>query len=274
MPDLPSYSELFLDLPLYSKIRFDREADDTDYVYDLKRERHQFDAHCVGCEKESTFRRVMLETGSPPGPGIFGRANQEFFAVEFRCTRVGHRMVFFFHVLENVLVKMGQSPSMESIAGADIEKYRKVLGDNYFSELHRATGLASHGVGIGAFVYLRRIFERLIQDHYAEHVDKHSELEGFQTLRMDEKIAVLKNSLPPLLVETKATYGILSNGVHLLDEATCLKHFPVVRAAIILILEQDLKARAAKDAEENLKQKIADLSGNLKNKSKAEKNGR
>lgn len=44
----------------------------------------------------------------------------------------------------------------------DLQRYKKALKSQY-SELTRALGLYSSGVGIGAFVYLRRIFEQLVE---------------------------------------------------------------------------------------------------------------
>jgi len=73
-----------------------------------------------------------------------------------------------------------------------IKKYRKILGDSKYRELHRAIGLSAHGVGIGAFVYLRRIFEGLVEaarDEVAKKTDWDEEKqEEFKTSRWDEKI--------------------------------------------------------------------------------------
>jgi len=107
---------------------------------------------------------------------------------------------------------------MEDIAYADIEKYRSILGKQYFSELHRAGGLASHGIGIGAFVYLRRIFERLIFQHREEYDPGGTQIPNFATLRMDEKIEKLRSVLPAAVVRNKAAYAILSKGLHELSE--------------------------------------------------------
>jgi hypothetical protein len=65
-------------------------------------------------------------------------------------------------------------------------------------------------------------------------------------------------------VRNKAVYGILSKGMHELDEETCLTAFPVVRAAIIQILEQDLEARNKARAEEELEREVAKLHQRLK----------
>lgn len=184
------------------------------------------------------------------------------FDVEVFCQRNAlHRYLFAFEYSGPNLVKYGQLPSMADIAGAEIRKYRKVLPQGYFSELMRATGLASHGVGIGAFVYLRRIFERLIDEHSSRVKDGLPE--DFDGLRMAEKIKALASELPRALVDNSSMWGILSKGVHELDEETCRKYFPVVRQGIITILEQDYRRRQQEAEEESLRAQIANITSEI-----------
>ena len=102
--------------------------------------------------------------------------------------------------------------------------------------------VASHDVGIGAFIYLRRIFENLIE---AAHLKAKAEASwdeiAYEKARMDEKIQFLKHLLPPFLVENRVLYKILSSGVHELSEQECLKAFPVVKLGIELILDDELE---------------------------------
>jgi len=187
------------------------------------------------------------------------------FTVELTCTRdATHEYQFIFSYVDGILTKYGQLPSLEDIAGADIRKYEKLLPPGYLDELKRATGLASHGIGIGAFVYLRRIFEKMIHQHHDLLIERDNEIADFATMRMDDRIAALKAVLPPVLVENKAAYGILSKGIHELDEATCKKYFPVVRQAIIAILEQDLQQQMQKEQSANLRNAIADIAGEVR----------
>jgi hypothetical protein len=162
------------------------------------------------------------------------------------------------------LMKIGQYPSMEDILSSDLQPYRKLLRPEDFAELRRAGGLYSHGIGIGSFVYLRRIFERLIALHYEQLEKAGKGVEGFGDMRMDEKIQALASVLPPALVKYKKTYAILSKGLHELDEDTCRKYYPVVRAAIMRILEQDLQARREADAEAELERQVNDIHGEMK----------
>jgi hypothetical protein len=126
----------------------------------------------------------------------------------------------------------------------DLRKYRQVLGDERFKELTRAIGLTTHGVGVGAFVYLRRIFESLVEEAHsaASSADGWDE-EAYIKARMDEKIGLLKEHLPEFLVQNRGLYSILSVGVHTLTEAECLASFPAVKLAIELILDDLLEQR-------------------------------
>jgi hypothetical protein len=74
-------------------------------------------------------------------------------------------MIFDFLVQDRKLMKIGQYPSLADMALPKFQAYRKILGTNRAKELRLAIGLGAHGVGIGAFVYLRRIFEAVLEKH-------------------------------------------------------------------------------------------------------------
>lgn len=257
---LPDWAVLFLETPLYETFAIPSTADGKSEMLALRWGTVQFDAYCVHCKRHSPFKTATRTyRASDPDAGI----KDGSFEHVIECQRhTDHKYVFYFRLKAMRLTKVGQFPSIADIASADIEKYRPLL-KTHFAELSRATGLASHGIGIGAFVYLRRIFEQLIQQH---HDELSSPVEGFGGMRMDEKIGALKTVLPPALVKNKVTYGILSKGLHELDEETCKAYFPVVRAAIIQILEQDFQAREKRLAEQNLEAQIAKIAGELKAK--------
>lgn len=255
---LPSIEQLCISTPLYDELKTQNKM-----LLSSLKSRVQFDAYCIYCQKDSTFKSIQNSSGRPVDPNWMLKAGN--ISIEVFCQRNGHHEYrFLFNYDGEKLLKYGQRPSLEDIAGADIRKYEKMLKKGYFGELKRATGLASHGIGIGAFVYLRRIFEMLISDHYEKMVDEGSPVLGFETMRMDEKIGALANVLPAALVQNKATYSILSKGIHELDEIACRKYFPVVRQAIIVILEQDLQRRQREDEAEKLKAEIVAIANEVK----------
>jgi hypothetical protein len=162
-------------------------------------------------------------------------------------------------------MKIGQFPSVAEIHIHEIKQYKKLLTQEKLKEFTRAIGLAANGVGIGSFVYLRRIFEHLIQQASQSGIKEGKVSESdFQRARMDEKIELLKAYLPPFLVEHKELYSVLSLGIHELDENTCLQHFETLRVGIEIILDEQLEELRKKEKIDAAKSKIRNLKGAIK----------
>jgi hypothetical protein len=141
--------------------------------------------------------------------------------------------------------KIGQLPSLATLSMYDVRKYGAVLEKNTFRELTKAIGLAAHGVGIGSFVYLRRIFEGLVEEAHQQAVQGQSWDEAaYKDGRMDDRIRLLSSFLPKFLVEHRTLYGILSKGIHELTEEECLAAFPAVKAGIEIILDDKIRIDA------------------------------
>ena len=133
----------------------------------------------------------------------------------------------------------------------EIKQYDKIISKEKLKEFTRAIGLAANGVGIGSFVYLRRIFESLILSTYTEHKDSIEIPETkFISLRMEEKIQTLKNYLPKFLIDNKSLYSILSLGIHELNEQDCLIYFETVKVGIEIILDEKLEEAKRKEKEQ------------------------
>jgi hypothetical protein len=164
------------------------------------------------------------------------------FSIEVRCTRErAHRLLFIFKAEDQTLQKIGQFPSIADLNLFDVKKYAKVLEKKYFSELTKAIGLATHGVGVGSFVYLRRIFEFLIEESHLKLSQEQTwDEEAYKRARMNEKIEMLSAELPDFLVENKSMYSILSKGIHELSENDCLKAFPIIKIGIEIILDEKI----------------------------------
>ena len=107
-----------------------------------------------------------------------------------------------------------------------------------------AVWLAAEGIGIGSFVYFRRIIENLVFEKYAEHKESLEISEcDFSRLKFDKKIETLKDYLPEALVKNKAIYGIVSKGIHELSEEECLDMFQPLLIGIELILDEEMCIR-------------------------------
>jgi hypothetical protein len=192
-------------------------------------------SYCPECGAHSIFERNPNHISYDLEEWI----KDHLFPLEFRCTRDrSHQIYFLFQLKDRILQKIGQFPSFATLNLYDVKKYSKVLDNRYYHELTRAIGLAAHGIGVGSFVYLRRIFEYLIEQAHAEALASTGwNDEQFQNSRMSEKIQLLSQWLPDFLVQNKSMYGILSKGVHELTEEECLAAFPIVKVGIEIILD-------------------------------------
>ena len=135
-------------------------------VATLRFDRFHFDAPCIWCGRDSTFH----STHQPYRPNdiIADARKRGVFTRSVQCARDEHTYSYYFLVTSSSIQKIGQFPSIQDITVSNIKRYSGVLGGADFSELNRATGLFSHGIGIGSFVYLRRIFEDAIEEAHQE----------------------------------------------------------------------------------------------------------
>lgn len=85
-------------------------------------------------------------------------------------------------------------------------------------------------------------------------------------MKFENKIELLEEYLPQALVENKNLYGIISKGVHELDEKDCLEMFPNIRIGIELILDDILAEKEREEKEKILKRFVSDKTGELRNK--------
>ncbi|MGE6344101.1 hypothetical protein ACQKIY_05965 [Bacillus mycoides] len=263
---------LLIQLGLYDPVPFDEtNALKLEKIL-YSRNIMQFDCYCVECKKDSTFKYfnnsnlLINKTHSQPFNAINQLNSHSFpFHLMFQCQRNEfHIYSFMFQITDNKITKVGQFPSIASLELHSIEKYRKILKSDY-RDFSKAVGLYSHGIGAGSFVYLRRIFENLIEECRIEaQNDSSFNNTDFQGSKMDEKILMLKTYLPSFLVENRKLYGILSKGIHELDEQTCLELFPNVKLAIELILDEKIYELEKKNKLQSARNFIAATVENLK----------
>lgn len=249
-----SLQAFFFKTPLYEKITIP-----VPYIKNYLMRGLTFDGYCPFCKRASTFSRSPKATRTGYADKYYLEL-VEYDTNLFHCARNQNEHVIRFECLldKGTLQKVGQYPSFADIAIDESKDYSKLLDKEDISEFHKAIGLAAHGVGIGSYVYLRRIFERLIAKRFQEY----KAIEGwtdekFFKLRMAEKIAHLKNHLPEFLVKNAKMYSILSLGVHELNEKDCLTFFPVLRQSTVWILEQDKKKQEELAQQRELEKAIA-----------------
>lgn len=259
---MPTIEEIFLSVPLYDTIT-DKGLE---LIADVISFAEKFDGPCIGCGKETTYR--SLGTPMPRYEAINAVWPYKIFMITVCCSRdEKHVVEIFLKVMTNdSFVKIGQYPSIASLSKGEIDKYRKILGDN-FTEFNRGIGLVSHGVGIGSFVYLRRVFENLIEEAHREAQISENWDEGkYVQSRMDDKISLLRNQLPPFLVDHRVLYGVLSKGIHELTEQECLEIFPVVKVGIEFILDEKIGIKEKEEKAKAFKKSLEKIANELKSK--------
>ncbi len=251
----------FFDLPIYTPIKINTSNDEQ--LWNLLCFKGTVDAYHPGLKENTTYSVSPCITNGAQHFDNYGGVNT------FILTCVRTKELFYYYVHYNkqsgVFQKIGQFPSIAVFHISQIKKYDKVLNIERLKEFTRAIGLAANGVGIGSFVYLRRIFEELIEEAHqnSKSQDNWNE-ENYQKQKMSEKIELLKNNLPSFLVENKTLYGILSIGIHSLKEEDCLAHFETVKLGIELILDEKVDQFRKLQKIEEAKKKISSLTQQIK----------
>ncbi len=173
-----------------------------------------------------------------------------------------------------LLIKVGQYPTLRDMQLFDTKKYQKILGKDY-RYYTLSIALASEGVGIGAFTYLRRILENIVEEVHQQcvaecneqiesvmidngkQIDKDEERvassgfneDHYQELKFNEKISYLENNyskviIPPEVEPIRSKlYGVISKGIHQSSEDECLELYPSVRYIIEVFLDDKIQKR-------------------------------
>jgi hypothetical protein len=254
--------QFFFDLPIYTKFEITAENEEIFLNITDASTKVIFDGYNPWKKIESTFYVMNdLQGNSYAYTKSGGYATQRV-----KCKRSDDTFMFYLHYnpQSKILLKVGQHPTVADFHISEIKKYGKLLSKEKLNEFTRAIGLAANGVGIGSFVYLRRIFENLIFEAFEKaKADEKINNADFQKGRMDDRIALLAEYLPSFLVENRSIYSVLSLGIHSLDEQTCLEHFDTLRVGIELILDEKLEELKKMEKMEIAKKKITDLKGKL-----------
>lgn len=258
---LPSMADFCLNVPLYQSFHVDET--NSKELREIRWYRGHIDCYCMECDQPSVFQAKNRDAS-----GVRSDIINFIFEHTFLCSRDNnHILTFAFRIHNKTITKIGQYPSLADLATVEIQKYRKILGSNYYTEFNRAVGLASHGIGIGAFVYLRRIFENLIEEaHKLEMASSGWDEELYQKGWMDDKISLLKRSLPEFLVQNKSLYSILSKGIHELGESECMSAFPITKLGIELMLDEKLEKLKRENKIKQASKGIGKLTQKMKGK--------
>lgn len=256
--DLHTY---YFELPLYTKVQYSENEENK--IFDLMWSENGINAYNPTIKENTTYFIII-----PKSKNFLLSAYNGLIVTKLFCSRTKEivEVISYLDAGNKIIQKVGQYPSIAHFHISKIKDYQKVLTPEKIKEFTRAIGLASNGVGIGSFVYLRRIFEYLLEnEHQKAKLTNNWNDELYQRSKVVEKIELLKNNLPAFLVENKTLYSILSVGIHSLEENECLEYFETVKIGIELILDEELDKYKKEQKIIEAKKKIGIVTQQIKN---------
>lgn len=278
MAEIKNSEDFYIKEGLYTIHEIDNS--DKEDLFNLLFTLETVDCYCVECGSNSVFkpddnrpRKSIQGIGShwPIESVSEWSTNIEESTIletkKFICSRNdNHALIFHILLKDKKLQKIGQYPSIRDLNISEIKGFKSILKDQFFKEYSTAIGLHSHGVGIGAFVYLRRIVENFIIKPAHEEAKKSAEWseEDFQKNRMKERIDALKDYLPEYLVTNKVLYSVVSKGIHELSEDECNEYFPLISSVLNYILTELKEKKETEKSKAEMAKRLSDLGGKIK----------
>ena len=179
--------------------------------------------------------------GMPPYPkDKLLKYNKWYIEYEFSCTNEPiHKYLMVLSIEQKldtfIIKKIGQDPSMLDVHGYDFDKYKKQLEKiNAYDDYKKADLSRADQFYVGAYAYLRRIFEKVLNRYLKEYnikiTDNH----------VETKIKAVKEYFDPRIKDMlKNLYGILSKSIHELDESQSKTYYDYLKAVIEIQLEYE-----------------------------------
>ena len=239
-------------------------------VLEIKNDTSSYKAYCIQCDSMSVFKaesqRVIPITGPLNGRYEAFKDDTSFygdidFGKRLHCAMCGMFMAVYFKVIDNKIVKVGSYPSIADLDRGRLFSECNIPKSRIPKELATAIGLKAHGVYIGAYAYLRRVFETLIEDARKKAEQAGILAENFQAMHVKEKIKALADYLPEYMVENRNAYGMLSKGIHELSEEDCKAGYDILYNLIVMILEDQEERRKRELRKKDISNAINTLNG-------------
>lgn len=239
--------------PPYKAIKFDYNW----YIRFGLIEKISVDAFCQNCDSEKVFSdeikdylHELLEdsfrsTGHSPGSSApatneFYNDKEYFVNITLHCAKCGEAHYYSLLFKGDTVTKIGQHPSFTKISAQDLKKYKNLIS-KYYPELTKSVNAYSQGMGVAAFVYLRRILEYIVESKFT----------GDMSWKFIEKLKEVEKSepiIPAELEEIKAEiYSVLSKGVHEYEEDECMQLYLSVKFIIERMLDLELEKKQNSD---------------------------
>ena len=209
--------EFIFDTPLYQKVEGEdalRIVEELSVSYNPYSSLIGFDGFNPNQNKESTYvvdypLQCRRNIGSSSGFGTHSPFQYtEPWYVTLKCCRYGDKIDIVLLLAEDKsIMKIGQYPSIADVHIGQIKDYKGLLSKEELKDFTRSIGLAANGVGVGSFVYLRRIFENLIQSAYEQALNEDAIGDSLKFVKENEMVKICSHKgnvfavEPPLFVE-------------------------------------------------------------------------
>lgn len=231
--------------------------------------------YCPICKDDSIFKinidntlKVNINNSLSSMGGIDSGSNVESTSrfiksilsnLSFTCSKnQSHKINICVHFSDkDTVIKIGQYPAITHLQFRDISKYDKEL-KRFADEYRTSLRLFSQNIGIGSFVYLRRIFEQVVENVHQELIKetKWDEHKYKKLNRMEDKINMceeFRSVFPDEIKKYKIRiWKLLSIGIHELEENECMQMYPILKflmeAILDDIIERKQKALKLKEA--------------------------
>ena len=263
------FNEQLMLYPLYKKIKLDNSNKTCDiFPYND----YRLELFCPICKKRRIFCFQNSEFVK-----VYWRGNNiqycnsvkeflsevDYFSVRAQADCEHNLLVIFKKIDDSTIMKVGQYPSIYDLnEEINNRTFLKMLDEEYEGYYKNACSLYSFNTCIGAIIYLRRIFEKILLDTYNENKESIDlSLEDFKKLRMENKLKKLSNHLPSILFEQgfNIIYTKISDGVHNLSEDECQQIFPILKNAIEEILIDKLEIKEKQKRRQDISKQISNL---------------
>lgn len=235
-----------------------------EFPFDVEREYFLFEKYGKKKDNYITITKEIYNGGSFPDKGSIRLYNGDIDGLQppydkdlllenkiwyihyfFQCTNnKNHKymMMISIELKEGHLKvrKIGQNPSMLTVKGFDFDRYKSFLEKiNAYEDYKKADMSNSEHFYVGAYAYLRRIFEKMINYYLGTTKLKDNHI--------DTKIDAVKDKFDPRTKDLlKNLYGILSISIHELDEDQSKEYYNYLKAVIDMQLEY-IKSEKDKD---------------------------
>lgn len=265
MKMIPEGQILLFDDGIYTMEKFDGNYKDD--IEDFKQNTEAIDLYCPHCNKEKTFSHensdyiYNLDNGyqNDNYDNIFGQRQEsedDIFYKSYKCPTCNLKVIYIFKILKDKVVKIAQYPSLRDVSVDNLSNYNKseFVQKDDIENMRKAKTLACESFYIGAYSYMRRVFESLIDRTYKSNIEKYSVDESdFSKKHMSEKVAMIKTELPVDDDIYNIIYSSLSDGIHQLSEKECEDRYQTLYSVMVDILADEKSRKEKQERRKDLK---------------------